>query len=119
MTETLPWVLFSFSALGAGVLWVRRHRRVGRGRHSEFDPMKSVAAFTKVAQTTYAAQDTEARMRLTGLRVLVRAKLSSMLAEYPGIAAPVTDEDDDAGRNGRHALVVDHRPPDVPVPPAV
>lgn len=116
MFETLvPWVLFSLSVLGGGVLWLRRHRRVGRGRHSEFDAMKSVAMFAEVASTVYARQDAATKERLAALRVSVPAKLSTLVAQFPGVTVPVEDV---PGQQGRHALVVDHRPPAAPVPPA-
>jgi hypothetical protein len=75
--------------------------------------MKSVAAFTKVVQTVYARQDAAARKRRTALRVSVPAKLSALVAQYPGVAVPVVDENTPA-RHRRPRLVF-HQSPRTPV----
>lgn len=107
MTETLPWVLFSLTLAGGGVLWLRRNRRVGRGKHSESDREKSVAVFAEVTRTVYAPRDAASKARLNALRVTVPAKLSALLAQYPHTVTSTVDED--TGRHGRHTLI-DHRP---------
>lgn len=62
--NTLPWVLLAIMSVCCVVLFVRRHRVIGRGKHSAYDEQYSVSVLTEIAEHFYGPRDEAARAAL-------------------------------------------------------